>query len=40
MWDTANAELYFTDMFFPDFNPETLQIALDEFARRARRGGK
>ncbi len=40
MWDTANAELYFTDMLFPDFSPETLQIALDEFARRARRGGK
>ena len=40
MWDTANAELYFTDRLFPDFSPAALQTALDEFARRARRGGK
>jgi undecaprenyl diphosphate synthase len=40
MWDTANAELYFTDRLFPDFSPVALQAALDEFARRARRGGK
>lgn len=40
MWDTANAELFFTDTLFPDFGPEAFQKAVTEFGDRARRGGK
>jgi len=36
----AYAELYFTDTLWPDFTPERLHEALDEYARRARRFGK
>ncbi len=40
MWDTANAELYFTDMLFPDFGPEAFTAAIEEYGDRARRCGK
>jgi len=39
LWDAAYAELYFTDAFWPDFNKQDLQLALDEYARRERRYG-
>jgi len=39
LWDAAYAELYFTDVFWPDFNKQDLQQALDEYARRERRYG-
>jgi undecaprenyl diphosphate synthase len=39
LWQAAYAELYFTDVLWPDFGPEHLQEALDEFARRERRYG-
>ena len=39
LWQAAYAELYFTDVLWPDFQPEHLQEALDEFTRRERRYG-
>jgi undecaprenyl diphosphate synthase len=39
MWDTANAELYFTETLFPDFNPEVFTEAVAEYTFRARRAG-
>jgi undecaprenyl diphosphate synthase len=40
MWDTANAELFFTDILFPDFGKEAFIQAIEEYKERARRGGK
>jgi undecaprenyl diphosphate synthase len=40
MWDTANAELFFTDILFPDFGKEAFTGAIAEYGERARRGGK
>ena len=40
MWDTANAQLYFDDALFPDFDTEHLHAAFAEYTRRARRLGK
>jgi len=39
LWQSAYAELYFTDILWPDFKPADLQSALDHFARRDRRYG-
>jgi len=39
MWDTANAQLYFSNEKFPDFVPEKYEEALEEYARRQRRFG-
>jgi len=39
LWDTAYAELYFTDIFWPDFSKQDLQHALDEYTYRERRYG-
>ena len=39
LWQAAYAELYFTDVLWPDFTPEHLAEALAEFARRERRYG-
>lgn len=39
LWQSAYAELYFTDLLWPDFTPADLQAALDHFARRERRYG-
>ena len=38
-WQSVYSELYFTPVLFPDFSPNELQIALDEFSRRDRRFG-
>lgn len=40
MWSAAYAELYFTDVLFPDFTPEEFDKALEEYKRRQRRFGK
>jgi len=40
LWDAAYAELYFSDVFWPDYSEENLREALDDFARRERRFGK
>jgi undecaprenyl diphosphate synthase len=39
MWQAAYAELYFTDVLWPDFTPEHLDEALAAFAERERRYG-
>jgi undecaprenyl diphosphate synthase len=40
LWQLAYTELYFTDILWPDFNPEQFDSALDWFANRQRRFGK
>ncbi len=39
LWDSAYAELYFSDTYWPDYSREDLQAALDDYARRERRFG-
>jgi undecaprenyl diphosphate synthase len=39
LWETAYAELYFTDCTWPDFDAADLDAALAEFRRRERRFG-
>lgn len=40
MWQSAYSELYFTQTLFPDFGPEQLDVAVEEYQRRQRRFGK
>ena len=40
LWQSAYAELYFTNCLWPDFNKEETAKALEEFSRRNRRFGK
>ncbi|MFO6448666.1 polyprenyl diphosphate synthase [Erythrobacter sp. NE805] len=39
LWQAAYAEMLFVDTLWPDFEPEHLARALDDFARRERRYG-
>lgn len=39
LWQTAYSEFYFTDQYWPDFNEDTLQAALADYAARERRFG-
>jgi undecaprenyl diphosphate synthase len=39
LWESAYAELYFTDCLWPDFNEQAFRRALSEFAHRERRFG-
>jgi len=39
LWDAAYAELYFTDVYWPDFSKQDLQDALIDYASRERRYG-
>jgi undecaprenyl diphosphate synthase len=39
LWQSAYAELYFTDTLWPDFSREDIEKALAEYARRQRRFG-
>lgn len=39
IWQSAYAELYFTDVLWPDFSPKELDKALEEYASRNRRFG-
>jgi undecaprenyl diphosphate synthase len=39
LWQSAYAELYFTDAFWPDFGREDIDIALAEYGRRKRKFG-
>jgi len=39
LWESAYAELYFTDCMWPDFGPAELDAALAEFRHRERRFG-
>jgi undecaprenyl diphosphate synthase len=40
LWDLAYAELYFTDLYWPDFDAQALTAALDWFGERQRRFGR
>ncbi len=40
LWQIAYSELYFTDLFWPDFNKEELYKAIIDFQNRQRRFGK
>jgi undecaprenyl diphosphate synthase len=40
LWQTAYAELYFTDRLWPEFGPADLDAAIADFGRRERRFGK
>jgi di-trans,poly-cis-decaprenylcistransferase len=40
LWQIAYAELYFTDVLWPDFTPEQLHKALLNYQNRERRFGK
>ena len=39
LWQCAYAELYFTDVLWPDFNEDVFQLAVDDFNVRQRRFG-
>ncbi len=39
LWQCAYAEFYFTDVLWPDFTPDELDKAIEEFNRRDRRYG-
>ncbi len=39
IWQSAYAELYFTDVFWPEFNSNELDKALEEYSMRTRRFG-
>ena len=40
LWEIAYAELYFTPIYWPDFNEQDLEIAIEAYGRRERRFGK
>jgi len=40
MWDTANSELFFSDLFYPAFEEKAFEEAILDFGKRARRHGK
>lgn len=40
MWDIADAQLYFSDKLYPDFDEQAFAESIEEYARRARRFGK
>ncbi len=40
LWQIAYAELYFTDIFWPDFSEEDLHKAIASYQKRERRFGK
>jgi len=39
LWQSAYAELYFTEAFWPDFGREDIDMALSEYGRRKRKFG-
>ena len=39
LYQASSAEVYFTDTFFPDFNEEQYEKAIDEYLKRNRRFG-
>lgn len=40
LWQSEYSELYFSKVFFPDFSPEEIQKAIDDYYQRQRRFGK
>jgi undecaprenyl diphosphate synthase len=39
MWDLANAQLYFSEVLWPDFDEKKMREAVEDYSRRARRFG-
>jgi undecaprenyl diphosphate synthase len=39
LWQVSYSEFYFTDAYWPDFSPDHLKAALEEYCRRHRRFG-
>ncbi|MFA5986177.1 MAG: polyprenyl diphosphate synthase [Parcubacteria group bacterium] len=39
MWDIANAQLFFSDLYFPEFDDGEFEKAIADYARRMRRHG-
>lgn len=39
MWDTAEAQLYFSQKYFPDFGVKDFEEAIEEYQKRERRKG-
>jgi len=40
MWDIANAQLYFSEKYFPDFNEAEFQKSIEEYQKREQRQGR
>jgi undecaprenyl diphosphate synthase len=40
MWDVADAQLVFSDKFWPEYTPEDFQKAIEDYSKRGRRFGK
>lgn len=40
LWQLAYAELYFTDLYWPDFDQDALEQAFEDFRKRQRRFGR
>jgi len=40
MWDTANAQLHFSEKYYPDFGVKEFEDAIKDFSKRGRRLGK
>lgn len=40
MWDIANAQLYFSDKYYPDFDETAFREAIADYAARERRFGR
>ena len=40
MWDIANAQMYFSEVLWPDFNEKRMREAIEDYSRRARRFGR
>ncbi len=40
MWDLANAQLYFSETLWPDFDEKKMREAVIDYSRRARKFGK
>jgi len=40
LWQIAYAEMYFTDILWPDFKKEDFLNALEDYQKRERRFGK
>lgn len=40
LWQSEYSELYFSDLYFPDFTAKELEIAINNYSERQRRFGK
>ncbi len=39
-WQSVYSEIYFSDLFFPDFNGKKLELAIEDYSLRQRRFGR